>query len=84
MASLDNVTMHAEVVEGLLQTIREHVLKIDHHRTRMALSAIQTLDDLRNVLERNGTAAATVEAKSSEWLEENGTSFYSLFMQKRS
>ena len=42
-------------------------------RTLGALAAVQTYGDLEQVVERNGTAEATVEAKSQEWLEENGT-----------
>lgn len=59
-------------VANFLSLIRDHFVETENKRTLSALSAVQTLDDLRHVLTRNGTAEATVEARSQEWLEANG------------
>jgi hypothetical protein len=72
MLGLDGSSLRIEAVNGLLQIIRDQIVRADRHRTRMALAAIQTFDDLARVIDRNGTAEATVEAKTSEWLDNNG------------
>jgi hypothetical protein len=72
MTVLDGAPLQIEVVNGLLQVVRERIVTADRHRTRMALRDIQTLDDLAHIVDRNGTAAATVESKPAEWLDENG------------
>ena len=77
MSSIDGASIQSNGTEKLLQVIRESVVPADHYRTRTAVGAVKTLEDLSHVLNRNGSAAATVEAKSAEWLEENGT--YSSF-----
>ena len=65
--------MQPDAVGGLLRVVSEEIVNADHLRTRTALQAVKTREDLSHVFSRNGTAPATVQARSSEWLEENGT-----------
>ena len=41
-------------------------------RTQTALSSINSVQDIARVMERNGTALATIEPKSTDWLEKHG------------
>lgn len=70
LVALDDAAVQGRNIPILLQVIRDRV--IDQPRTRSALSSIKTPDDLRHIVGRNGTAQATVEAKSINWLEKYG------------
>lgn len=68
-------------LKGLVGLLREHVMKDfdgsgstsdSFRRTRTALLGIESYDDIQTVMERNGTAMATTQPRSNEWLEENG------------
>jgi hypothetical protein len=72
MTVLEGAPLQLGGVNGLLQVIRNRIMTADRHRTRTALGAIKTLDDLTHVVDRNGTAHATVVAKPIEWLDKNG------------
>lgn len=79
MVGIEGAAIGGSDAEALLQVAKLHLdfrhstSAPDHHRTRMALEPIQSMDDIRHILGRNGTAQATVEARSADWLEENGT-----------
>lgn len=45
---------------------------ISSHRTTMAMLNVLDVDSLDHVLERNGTAKTTVQARSQDWFEESG------------
>jgi hypothetical protein len=69
-------------LKGLVELFREHIMKDfdgsgsisdSYRRTRTALLEIETFDDIQAVVQRNGTAMATTQPRSKEWLEENGT-----------
>uniref|UniRef100_A0A7S1GRS0 SET domain-containing protein n=1 Tax=Cyclophora tenuis TaxID=216820 RepID=A0A7S1GRS0_CYCTE len=62
--------LNAGQTEDLMSTIRESF--VGEHRTKMALSQIEQIDDLKVVLERNGTAQATVKKRSQEWFDKHG------------
>jgi hypothetical protein len=52
--------------------MQDHFVDKSNKRTMSALKQVTTLAELGHVMERNGTAEATVERRSTEWLEENG------------
>jgi len=47
---------------------------VNDPRTLSALQKVNTWQDLERVVFRNGTALATMDLRSLEWLEEHGTS----------
>ena len=63
---------------GLDEQETEHLLKtaqssfVSGHRSRMALNPIDSFAELAHVLNRNGTAQATMERRSQEWFDEHG------------
>eukprot|EP00980_Cylindrotheca_fusiformis_P022171 scaffold9072_cov106-Cylindrotheca_fusiformis.AAC.4 len=69
-------------LKGLVALFRDHAMKeFDdsgsvisdwYRRTRTALTGIESFDDIRVIMERNGTAMATTKPRSNEWLEQNG------------
>jgi hypothetical protein len=71
-----------EFVSKFLSLIRDHFLEKSKGRTKNALSAVQTLDELRHVVGRNGTAEATVETRSPDWLEQNGYCLDHIFVKE--
>ena len=54
----------------LLNIVKENI--IEEERTRGVLSAYEAFQGTERVIKRNGTAEATTENMSPEWLEENG------------
>jgi hypothetical protein len=74
MAFLDGASINEDDAATLLRVTREHLISRDRHRhrTRSALEAVTSLNDLQHIVARNGTAQATVGPRSPEWLEENG------------
>lgn len=68
-------------LSSLLAVLRNHFLKeLDDDglttesflRFKTALSSADSIQDVSTVLHRNGTAMATLQRRSKEWLEENG------------
>lgn len=57
-------------VAKLLNVTRSRLVQMV--RTQSALEHIQSIDDLQSIMELNGTAQATVERRTPEWLEANG------------
>ena len=58
-------------VAGLLKVVKETV--ISHPRPKKALDSFPTMDEVRLAFEKEGTAQTTVDPRTPEWLEENGT-----------
>lgn len=59
-----------EQVSDLLAIARDGIVL--HQRTKTIINTIQTLNDVKRIVAVNGTAEATSEKRSLEWLEENG------------
>jgi hypothetical protein len=72
LVTLEGASLKERDVPAFLKLIRDRLVDRDSPRTRSALAPINNLDDLRHVVERNGTALATVTARSPAWLEEHG------------
>ena len=72
MSSLERSKIDESVVPSFMETIRTHLVPKARPRTISALRAVENFDNLRHIVTRNGTAEATVVARSQEWLEENG------------
>lgn len=54
----------------LMEIIKRDILVDD--RTKVIFKSLKTLDDVKEVMVKNGTAETTTEKRSIEWLEENG------------
>lgn len=72
MASINGHPIDNTTVPKLLNLTSNYFLENTNERTRRALDAVQTLEEIGRIVERNGTAKATVDVKSQEWLERNG------------
>jgi hypothetical protein len=72
LASIEAAAMKEKDIPTLLKLIRDRLIDPTHIRTKSALNVVQSFDELQHALERNGTAKSTVQARSSEWLDENG------------
>ena len=72
LVTLEGASLKERDVPAFLNVIRDRLVHRDRPRTRSALAPINNLDDLRHIVARNGTAQATVAARSTAWLEENG------------
>lgn len=70
MLQLEGVGIGRDTVLHLLETV-QNVL-VSNHRSRMAMNNIFDLESLERLLERNGTAKMTVEARSQDWLDTHG------------
>jgi thymidine kinase len=70
MSQLEGSELGSSATIDLVHSVKESVVK--GHRTRMALSTIDSMEDIAHVIERNGTAQATMQVRSQAWLEENG------------
>lgn len=70
LSQLQNAELGIDQTMAFLDLVKETV--VDKHRTRMALESVGSIDDLRRVIERNGTAAATMEIRTQEWFDEHG------------
>jgi len=53
-----------------MSLVKKNLLISEKEKT--SLSLVNTFEDLKNVVEKNGTAEMTVETRSLEWLKENG------------
>lgn len=67
-----NFSNEEEFISTYLPLMQDHFVDKSNKRTMSALKQVTTLAELGHVMERNGTAEATVERRSTEWLEENG------------
>lgn len=65
-----------------LLSLMTHFVEKDNVRTKSAIDTVRTLDDLRHVVARNGTAEATVAPRSQQWLETNGYCQDHLYVKK--
>lgn len=72
LTSLDS----EDKVSDMISMVKSTVVK--DARTLSALSPIHSSEDLEKAVSRNGTALATMELRSLEWLEENGKFFCAL------
>lgn len=63
-------SLSGEELTALLDLVKTSV--VEQEKTSVVLASIKTPEDLRQIMSKNGTAEATVEKKSLEWLEENG------------
>jgi hypothetical protein len=70
LSNLEGAQLSDKQILELLKVVKERV--VDRHRTKMALETVTSIADLNHVLERNGTAQATMEVRTPEWLEEQG------------
>ena len=77
MYTLEGASLQKDTVEEVIKIFQNHV--VQGLRTRNVLAAFKSLDDIQHVINRNGTAMATTEPRSNEWLEKNGT-LYCLFV----
>jgi hypothetical protein len=59
-----------EAVGHLLETVKNSM--ISNHRTKGAMNNVLDLERLELLLQRNGTAKMTVEARSQTWLDTHG------------
>lgn len=60
-------------VSDMISMVKSTVVK--DARSLSALSSIHSSEDLEKAVSRNGTALATMELRSLQWLEENGKLF---------
>ena len=77
MYTLEGASLQKDTVEEVIQIFQNHV--VQGLRTQNVLAAFKSFDDIQHVIKRNGTAMATIEPRSDEWLEKNGT-LYCLFV----
>jgi hypothetical protein len=54
----------------LLELVKKSI--VNDHRTQMAMSRIKTPSQIKQVIERNGTAKESMALRSPEWFEEHG------------
>ena len=73
MINLEGASLTEADATLFLSILRERVVKLDRTRTRSALMPVRNSKDLEHVIGRNGTALATVEARSPQWFEDYGT-----------
>jgi hypothetical protein len=69
MLQLEGAAIGRDTVPHFVATINALV---SNHRTKVALNNIVDIDGLTILLQRNGTAKMTVEARSQFWLESHG------------
>lgn len=62
--------LNEQEVMSLLDIIKRGL--VYEHRTRMALDTVHNMKELIHVIERNGTAQATMQRRSQEWFEKHG------------
>jgi hypothetical protein len=72
LASIEAAAIKEKDISTLLRLIRDRLIDPTLIRTKSALNGVQSIDDLQHAFGRNGTARATVQARSPEWLDENG------------
>jgi hypothetical protein len=82
LASMDGSLMKDKDIPVFLRLIRDRLLDPSRIRIKSALNAAQSKKDLRHIVERNGTATATVQSRLPEWLDENGKKSGSIRVQK--
>uniref|UniRef100_A0A7S4JNF3 SET domain-containing protein n=1 Tax=Odontella aurita TaxID=265563 RepID=A0A7S4JNF3_9STRA len=70
LQSTDDDALNDREMGQLLEIIKDGV--VHNERTRVVLSNLKTAGDIRNILFKNGTAEATTENRSDEWLKTNG------------
>lgn len=70
LSSKKDSGIEAGKIAELLQLVKSDI--VDNKKTKQVLESLQSVEDLRLVMSRNGTAEATTERKSPEWLEKNG------------
>lgn len=70
VSELERLGVTGSQTEDLIRVVNESV--VTQHRTRMALKRITSVDQVRDVIARNGTAQATTELRTPEWFEEHG------------
>jgi hypothetical protein len=70
LVSIQDVGLSDKQGEDLLELTKSNI--IVEHRTKMALGGVKTFDDIRHVINRNGTAQSTVKQRTPEWFEANG------------
>jgi hypothetical protein len=70
MLHLEGASIPNTTVAPFLRTIQD--VLVSEHRTKMALNNVLDLHSLKRLVERNGTAKMTVNARSNDWLEDNG------------
>jgi hypothetical protein len=70
LLSIQDVGLSDVQGEDLLELTKSNI--IIEHRTKMALRGVKSFDDVRHVINRNGTAQTTVKQRTPEWFEANG------------
>ncbi len=70
--STESIIDSDDFVSKLLTLIPQYFVQKDNIRTKSALNIIQTMDALRRVVARNGTAEVTISPRSKEWLDATG------------
>jgi hypothetical protein len=70
--SINRVNEAAFLSEALLRQVRNNFVDEIDLRTATVLRNINTIEDLQRIIARSGTAEATVEARSDDWLARNG------------
>lgn len=78
MLTLEGASLQKHHLKLLLEFFQRYL--VQNRRTRTALSAIESFEDIQRVFDRNGTAMATIEPRSNDWLEDNGRMFHVLYL----
>lgn len=67
MSQLETQKLEEHEMMGLLDAVKGSL--VGDHRTKMALGSVSSI---AHVMERNGTAQATMQKRTPEWFKENG------------
>ena len=81
MLTLEGASLQRHHLTRLLEFFQRYL--VQNRRTRTALLAMESLEDIQRVFDRNGTAMATIEPRSNDWLEDNGMVNYILYLPSR-
>lgn len=58
--------------QAFLPIILGKIMHPQDLRTMSVLREVQSMEDIQHIMARNGTAEATVQARSKDWLDQNG------------
>lgn len=78
MSQLETQKLEEHEMMGLLDAVKGSL--VGDHRTKMALGSVSSI---AHVMERNGTAQATMQKRTPEWFKENGKKEL-IFMRRHS
>jgi hypothetical protein len=70
LIDMSELDMNPSAITDLLELVKKSI--IDDHRTQVAMSRIKTPSQIKQVIERNGTAKESMALRSMEWFEEHG------------